>query len=620
MRPQRKPLSLSRWMACAAIFAALWCQSAARADLIVAPHPNFLPSATGTLFLLGTPGASGTVSSRSGAFSQGFTLDATGMAMVTMTSSQFLGTPGVVSDRALRVTGTPVAGYFLNHMQGSADMSYLFEDSVLGTEYRVLAYSGLSSTHAAQMSVTAVRDATVVTIQPSATLGTSQPAGVPFNVTLDAGQSVLYTATDHDDLTGSTITATQPVAVFAGGRCAQVPVGTAYCDHLYSQLPPVDKLSTHHVVPATDHTGGAGNLVRVLAVRDATAVVVNGGPPVTLSAGQFHEVMNAQSLDITSSQPVLVGQYLLGTQKTGQGDPAFSVVPGADQALSHYAFAAPIGTNAFNDNVLNIAIPTASVASLRLNGNPVGAAFTPLAGTAYSMGNVAVPLGAGRIWADAPFVATMSGFKSVTSYHTLLGASYARGVSPTPDLAATLSASAASAVTGSTVNLTITVANQGLGNSVDGKVALVLPASVALDLTSLPQACAASTASQLLCDLNPLMPSAQQIIGIKVRAVAAGTATLQASVSGVSGEPDSQRANNLSAPVALQISTVPSGGPTGPGGPSGPSGPGNPQGPAGTRPHPVPIDAGWALLAMAAGIGLLARRRLPGAASHHTPA
>ncbi|KAB2896875.1 MAG: hypothetical protein F9K35_13110, partial [Burkholderiaceae bacterium] len=538
---QRGPWSPWRWVGAMAVFAALWCQSAARADLIVAPHPNFRSSATGTLFLLGTPGASGMVSSRSGAFSQGFTLDATGMAMVAMTSSQFLGAPGVVSDRALRVTGTRVAGYFLNHMTGSADMSYVFEDSVLGTEYRVLAYPGLNSGFPAQMSVTAVRDATVVTVRPSAALSTSQPMGVPFNVTLDAGQSVLYTATGLDDLTGSTITATQPVAVFAGAQCAQVPVGTAFCDHLYSQLPPVDKLSTHHVVPATDHTGGAGNLVRVLAVRDATAVVVNGGPPVTLAAGQFHEVVNAQSLDIASSQPVLVGQYLQGIQKTGQGDPAFSVVPGADQALSHYAFAVPMGTDAFTANVLNIAIPTASVASLRLNGNPVGATFTPLAGTAYSVGNVAVPPGAGRIQADVPFVATLSGFKNVTSYHTLLGASYARGVSPTPDLAVALSASASSVAVGSTVNLTVTVANVGLGNSVDGEVALSLPASVALDLASLPLACAASTPSQLRCALNPLMPSASQIMGITVRALADGTATLQASVSGVSGEPVSQR-------------------------------------------------------------------------------
>lgn len=614
MTPQRRPLSPWRWMGAMAVFAALWCQSTARADLIVAPHPNFDGAGTGTLFLLGTPGASGMVSSRSGAFSQGFTLDASGMAMVAMTSSQFLGAPGVVSDRALRVTGTRVAGYFLNHRAGSADMSYLFEDSVLGTEYRVLAYPGLNSAFPPQMSVTAVRDGTVVTIRPSAMLSTSQPMGVPFNVTLDAGQSVLYTATGLDDLTGSTITATQPVAVFAGARCAQVPVGTAFCDHLYSQLPPVDKLSTHHVVPATDHTGGAGNLVRVLAVRDGTAVAVNGGPSVTLAAGQFHEVVNAQSLDITSSQPVLVGQYLQGTQKTGEGDPSFSIVPGVDQALSHYAFAVPMGTDAFTSNVLNIAIPTASVSSLRLNGNPVGATFTPLGSTAYSVGNVAVSPGAGRIWADTPFVATLSGFKHVTSYHTLLGASYARGVSPTPDLAVTLSASASSVVAGSTVSLTVTVANMGLGNSVDGEVALALPASVALDLASLPLACAASTAAQLRCTLSPLMPSASQVFGLTVRAVAAGSAVLQAGVSGVSGEPASQRANNLSAPVALQVRTSPGGGTGGGGGSGGSGGHGGSGGSGGPRPHAVPVDADWALLALALGVGLLARRHFLGRA------
>lgn|GEM_PF-3578868 len=596
MKPPQSLLISSRCISALALFAALWSH-AARADLIVAPHPNFDATAIGTLFLLGTPGASGLVSSRSGAFSQGFTLDATGMATVTMTSSQFLGPPGTVNDRALRVSGTRVSGYFLNQRRGSADMSYLFEDSVLGTEYRVLAYQGLAS-WSAQMSVTAVRDATAVTITPSAALSTGQPAGTPFNITLNAGQSVLYKAAERSDLTGSTITATQPVAVFSGTQCADVPVGTPYCDHLYSQLPPVAKLATHHVVPATDHTGGAGNLVRVLAVRDATAVVVNGGPPVTLAAGQFHEIVNAQSLDITSSQPVLVGQYLQGSEKTKQGDPAFSILPGAEQSLSHYAFVAPMGADAFTDNVLNIAVPTASVASLRLNGNPVGTTFTPLAGTAYSVGNIAVPTGAGRIWADAPFVATLSGFMPVTGYHTFLGASYARGISPAPDIAAALSTSASSVAVGSTVGLTVSVSNAGAGNSVDGEVALALPVSVALDLTALPPTCATSTASQLRCVLKPLMPAASQTFGVTVRAVIAGSAVLQARVSGVSGEPDSQQLNNLTAPIALQVVAGPGGGPGGPGGPGAP------------RPHAIPVDAGWALFALASGIALLARPRL----------
>ena len=624
-RAGRHPPRRSCWRRPGAValvaLAACLCLPLARADLIVAAHPNFDSTAVGQLFLLGAPGASGTVASRSGAFSEAFVLDATGMATVTVPSSQFLGPAGAVVDRALRVSGARVSGYFLNHQSGSADMSYLFEDSVLGTEYRVLAYPGLGS-RPAQMSVTALHGATTVTVTPSVALSTGQAAGTPFTVALDAGQSVLYTAVQGgEDLTGSRISASQPVAVFAGAQCAQVPPGTTYCDHLYSQLPPLDRLSMHHIVPVTDHTGSVGNRVRVLAVNGGTEVSVNGAAPVLLAAGQVHEIPDADSLDIRSTQPVLVGQYLQGQGRTGGlGDPAFTVVPGADQSLGAYAFAVPSGAQAFGDNVLNIAVPTASVPSLRLNGAAVGAPFVPLAGTSYSVGHVNVPPGAGRISADAPFVATLSGFKFVTSYLTLLGASYARGVSPEPDLAVALAAPVRSATVGAALGLVATVTNVGAGNSTDGVLAMALPATLALDVASLPPACAASTPSQLRCTLGPLMPAAGQSFSVSVRALAAGSPSLRAEVSGVSGEPAAQRANNISGAVTLAFTAPPQpggpgGGPGGPGG--GPGGPGG-GGPGTTGPRPVPVDSWWMLLGMAAGLGWMARRRVgPAAGARH---
>lgn len=416
--------------------AGLWLCLSARADLFVAPHPNigsarYMPQ--GRLFLLGTPGDSGRVASRSGAFSQDFTLDAAGAATIAVPASQFLGPSGALSDQALRVSGARVSGYFLNQVAGSADMSRVFDEAVLGTRYRVLAYSPpypqLPAARA-QMSVTAVRDGTAVTVTPSVALDSGQPAHAPFTLTLAAGQSVLYTATG--DLTGSLVSASHPVAVFAGAQCAQVPPGAAFCDHLYSQMLPLERLSLYHVVPGTDRAGGEGNVVRVLAVHGGTSVAVNGAAPVVLGAGQFHEIERAGHLDIISSRPVLVGQYLKGSALTGWGDPAFTVVPGTDQAQREYAYAVPSGAQAFADNVLNIAMPSSAVASLRLDGEPVSASFTPVPGTVYSVGHVAVRPGPGRIRADAPFVATLSGYQWVTSYHTLLGAPHAPGPEEAP--------------------------------------------------------------------------------------------------------------------------------------------------------------------------------------------
>ena len=204
----------------------------------------------------------------------------------------------------------------------------------------------------------------------------------------------------------------------------------AYCDHLFSQIPPIQHWASEYIVPETARTGSAGNLVRILAHTDDTQVAINGAAPITLNAGQIHEIETARDLRISASQPILVGQYLKGRLAVGTGDPAFSFIAGIRQTLRDYVFTAPVNLAKYDENFLNIAVPTKALGSLKLNGAAVAAAdFRAVDGTAYSTGRIAITAGPGRITADESFLATISGFSTDDSYHTIIGVDYSTGAS-----------------------------------------------------------------------------------------------------------------------------------------------------------------------------------------------
>ena len=410
----------------------------ASADFIAVGHPGI--NYSGHLYLLGVPGASGTVADNSGAFNQDFVIGASGVVELAVPVSQFLAPDDTVLNKALQVTSaSPITGYFLNQAAFSSDMTHLLDLSALGTEYRVLTWDwSASGGYPMQMSITAVADGTTVNITPTVALDSGQSANTAFNVALNAGESVIYHVYNPwADLSGSLITSNNPVAVFSGSMSAFVPNSAVAADHLFAQMPPINHWSTEYVVPETARTGGAGNVVRILAATNNTQVQVNG-VTVVLNAGDFHQIVGSHDLHVLADNPVLVGQFLQGHEVTNpgdrMGDPAFTIIPGTDKLLDDYMFAAPTGAPAFGENYLSLAVPTAELSSLTLNGAVVNVSgFLPVGTTGYSAGTVLVAPGAGRIQANAPFVVTLMGVSEMESYLTILGASYSPGASADPD-------------------------------------------------------------------------------------------------------------------------------------------------------------------------------------------
>jgi outer membrane autotransporter protein len=373
------------------------------------------------VFLFGPAGATGTVTSPNG-FNQAFDLGVQGFAVVQLSLSDQLAT-AQVENKGFKVSSSAaVSGYYLSRRQATTDMSYLIDGERLGTNYVVAGYQNI---YEDQMSVQATQDNTVVTFTPK--------GGTPFDVTLNAGQTYMHTA--NSQLTGSSILADKPIAVFSGNRCTNVPTGITACDHLVEQMPSIDQLSSSYLLAQTPRTGTNGNVMRVVATADNTEVRVNGTLVATLaSKGDFYEGRVKDGIQLDATKPVLVAQYLIGQSEAGSNtDPAMTIVPGSDQWLKSYVFATPSGTADFPTDFVSIVIQTSSVGSLTVDGVAADATlFNPLGSTLFSYGNIDVSATTGpfAISADTPFQLLLSGFDSFDSYFTYGGAAFSPGASP----------------------------------------------------------------------------------------------------------------------------------------------------------------------------------------------
>lgn len=275
----------------------------------------------------------------------------------------------------------------------SADASRLWPAHALGRSHtvvtlptqRVLA-AGATRWSAAPgfVAVVATVDGTEVTL---AALGTTRAGvdmgaiavGATGRVVLDAGDVALWVGPSDedcsdavmeplsrarfcrpgpgDDLTGSALRASAPVAVFVGHDCAMVPFDRFACDHLEEQLPPEEALGTRYyvgrVVPvlprfAGDPPEGEPTVLRIVATRDGTTLRVNPPPaeaPTALQAGQSLFLTTRDDVQIDADAPVVVATLRAGSEwwpatvpvtRAALGDPAMAIeAPTAQRSAEH---------------------------------------------------------------------------------------------------------------------------------------------------------------------------------------------------------------------------------------------------------------------------------------------
>ncbi len=173
------------------------------------------------LFISGATATTGTVSDSAISFSQSFSVTPGSVASIQIpVTAQNDSSDSVVSDGALHITaGAPVSAYGLNTMEYTTDGYLGLPTPILGTSYLAEGYGGgLGS----QFMVIGTQNDTTVTITPSEDVD-GYTAGVPYTETLNQGDEYQLIDGGGGDISGTAITSSAPVAVFAGNECADVP-------------------------------------------------------------------------------------------------------------------------------------------------------------------------------------------------------------------------------------------------------------------------------------------------------------------------------------------------------------------------------------------------------------
>lgn len=370
------------------------------------------------LFITGDTVTTGTVSIPGLAFNQAFSVTPGTVTTVTLPLTVRAAGVDAIENKGVRVTAlAEVTVYGLNRRQATTDAYLGLPIDILGTEYINLTYRNVNIVNATQLGIVATQNATTVTITPTVNAGVGRTANVPYNITLNVGQTYQLRSTlgDPADLSGSIITSDKPIAVFGSHQCANIPRGSVACDHLVEQLPPTTTWGQSFVaIPLATRT--KGDTFRILAGTNNTAVAVNGVNVATLNRGQFHEQIILGSARITADKPVLVAQYSNSSSFDGvTSDPFMMLIPPFEQFLAGYTVTTP--ASGFATNFINVVAPNAAVGAILLDGVAIPpAAFTPIGASGFSGAQRPVALGTHNLSGPAPFGAFVYGFDSFDSY------------------------------------------------------------------------------------------------------------------------------------------------------------------------------------------------------------
>lgn len=229
-----------------------------------------------------------------------------------------------------------------------------------------------------------------------------------------------YCEVPDSDLTGTTISATAPVAVVSGHQCSFIPFDNWACDHLEEMMFPTPTWGRLSVMTAPVHPDGtieAPAQYRVQALYDGTTVTLD--PPVangqTLDAGEFFQFETDQDFVVEGTDKIYVSQWLLGQNELGSklaGDPAMGSGIPWSQVRDAYDFLTP---STYQTNYVNVVRPAGDEVSL--DGAPI-TTWQAIGSTGFEVARVPVNGGSHTIEArnEVGFGITTYGYASYTSY------------------------------------------------------------------------------------------------------------------------------------------------------------------------------------------------------------
>ena len=295
----------------------------------------------------------------------------------------------------------------------SYDGAHILPVEALGTEYMVLTNDADAiATEFVIMSTRPGVTNVTMSLKTNSRRGNTQD----LSVTLSGSKKVYIVRSkapdpsdpmDQIDLSGSTICADQPIAVWSGNQYTLVPnQGAMSNNHAYDQLLPLNRWGKSFIVPMTAHKARM-NAMRIVAQLDGTNVSIkygtsstdktlNAGEATTLFLSQAEDNPNPQNVSryITSDKPIQV--YLLassGGANTWYDDdgnpilpynPSMTLIPPLEYLTDSTIFRTYTGGEGTLKHGLNLWALSSETANIRLDGNPITGWKTLPTNSAYS--------------------------------------------------------------------------------------------------------------------------------------------------------------------------------------------------------------------------------------------
>jgi IgGFc binding protein len=191
-------------------------------------------------------------------------------------------------------------------------------------------------------------------------------SGTGGTVTIGAGDVIqitnptLTTETYGTDMSGTQISATEPVEVFGGHGCTYVPSSTPACDHIEQVMFPKETLGSDYLIVPPNMTGivsgspkkNPTHIVHILGTVASTSLtyqptpnVISGSAAGTVGAGGVVTFETDTPFHLTATNAVLVSMTMESSNNFGggvlNGDPSMSVDVPTAQFRDNYAFTAP---------------------------------------------------------------------------------------------------------------------------------------------------------------------------------------------------------------------------------------------------------------------------------------
>lgn len=406
-------IALATWMVTPSVLHAALDTAGTEYYFAFLPNFTFKYASNRSLSLLitGKEDTQGTVTIPDLNFTQSFVVQANKVTNISIpVSAQFLSLNTIYTQHDQQtklgvhvVAQKEVTIYGANVAQVTGDAFTALPVTSLGLEYIAMSDKGVWYSCCVQwdwpseLAVVGAFDNTTVTITPSVeTRG--RLAGIPFTVTLNKGDTYLITGARDNDLTGTVISSTEPVAVMSGANAAPAYIND-YLSHIVEMMPPV---STWGKSFLTVPLGGnqRGEVIRILASQDNTSVKINGVSVSTLARGKFYETTLIDRSQIETSAPALVAQYARSADYGNIPSPFMMLITPTEQFLNQSTISTVSGTSS---NFINIIAPTASIASLRLDGLPINAAlFVRIGSSEFSGAQVPISAGTHIVNGDVP--------------------------------------------------------------------------------------------------------------------------------------------------------------------------------------------------------------------------